>query len=152
MSGTEKWRAEVEALRARKPRGILFLCVANSARSQVAEGLARHLAGPETRIFSAGSRPGRIHPLALEVLAEIGIDGTGQFSKGLEVIPVDQVDTVITLCAEEFCPTWLHQTTRLHWGLPDPAILGDSMLEGFRLTRDELLKRLTELFIEPTSN
>ena len=101
------WRAEADALRARSPRGILFLCVANSARSQMAEGIARTLAPAGVEVFSAGSNPGRLNPLAMQALAEIGIDLSGHRSKGIPEVPADRVDTIITLCAEEVCPAWL---------------------------------------------
>lgn len=128
-------------------RSILFLCVANSARSQMAEGLARHRFGDRVRVRSAGSRPSRVHPHAIEVMAEIGIDIGGHASTSVETIDPTEVDTVITLCAEEVCPVFLGQATRLHWPLPDPA--GDEegsnreqRLARFRATRDELRLRL----------
>ena len=83
---------------------LLFLCVANSARSQIAEGLARRLAPPGVAVYSAGSEPGTINPLAVRVLAEAGVDASGQFSKGLDAVPLDEIDLVVTLCAEEVCP------------------------------------------------
>ena len=89
------------------PKGILFLCVANSARSQMAEGIARSLAPPGVKIWSAGSRPTKVRPEAIEVLKEIGIDISEHRSKAVAEIPADDVDTVITLCAEEECPVFL---------------------------------------------
>ena len=102
-------------------RGLLFLCVANSARSQMAEGIARQLAGDRLPIQSAGSAPSRVNPLAVRALAEIGIDASGQRSKSVDEIDRSTVDTVITLCAEEVCPVYLGSARRLHWPLPDPA-------------------------------
>src|SRR5512136_816861 len=129
--------------------GILFLCVANSARSQMAEGIARSLAPPGVRIWSAGSRPTSVRPEAIAVLKEIGIDISGHRSKAVAEIPASEVDTVITLCAEEECPVFLGKARRLHWGLPDPAAAeGDEAvrLEAFRRIRDELRSRLAALF------
>jgi len=88
------------------PKGILFLCVANSARSQMAEGIARSLAPPEVKIWSAGSRPTNVHPEAIAALKEIGIDISDYHSKTVGEIPDAQIDTVITLCAEEECPVF----------------------------------------------
>lgn len=128
-------------------RGLLFLCVANSARSQMAEALARALFRDDVRVQSAGSRPTRVNPLAVEVLAEIGLALDGQASKLVEGIDAQSVDTVITLCAEEVCPVFLGRAQRLSWPLPDPAsdnprIPREELLERFRAARDELHRRL----------
>jgi arsenate reductase len=131
-------------------KGLLFICVANSARSQMAEGIARSMAPPETRIWSAGSRPAGIRPEAITVLKEIGIDISGYGSKGIDSIPRSEVDTVITLCAEEECPVFPGNVRRLHWGLPDPAAASGSeheVLAAFRETRDEL-HRLIAFFLK----
>jgi arsenate reductase len=130
-------------------RGILFLCVANSARSQIAEAIARELAPPGVEVFSAGSRPSRMNPLAVSVLAEIGLDASGQRSKSVEEIPPGRVGTIVTLCAEEVCPAWLGEAHRLHWPLPDPAAVEGSdeqRLEAFRRVRDAIRSRVLELF------
>ncbi|MBN2242253.1 MAG: arsenate reductase ArsC [Acidobacteria bacterium] len=126
-------------------RGILFLCVANSARSQMAEGIARSLAPEEVTVMSAGSRPAGVRPEAVAVLKEIGIDISGHRSKNVSEISPSDVDTVITLCAEEECPVFIGKARRLHWGLPDPAAAGgteEDRLNFFRQTRDELMRRL----------
>ena len=149
MTNQETWLAEAETLRASKPRGLLFLCVANSARSQMAEGIARSLAPEDVTVFSAGSRPTHVRPEAKAVLEELGIDVSSHRSKAVSEIPADQVDTVITLCGEEECPLFLGNATRLHWGLPDPAsVEGDEQarLDAFRQTRDELRRRLAVVF------
>ncbi|GIX06287.1 MAG: arsenate reductase [Candidatus Poribacteria bacterium] len=133
------------------PRHILFLCVANSARSQMAEGLARAMAPEGVEVYSAGSRPSRLNPDAVRAMAEIGIDISHQRSKGIEAVPVERIDTVITLCAEEVCPTFPRPVQRLHWPLPDPAAVKGSpeeRLEAFRRVRDEIARRLRELFKE----
>jgi arsenate reductase len=129
-------------------KGILFLCVANSARSQIAEGVARSMVPAGTRVWSAGSRPTSVRPEAIAVLKEIGIDISGHRSKAVSEIDPAGVDTVITLCAEEECPLFLGQAIRLHWGLPDPAAVQGSeqdRLDAFRKTRDELRRRLEAL-------
>jgi arsenate reductase (thioredoxin) len=145
----EEWRTEAEALRTKRPRHILFLCVANSARSQMAEGIARSLAPPEVTVSSAGSAPASVRPQAIQVLKEIGIDISGHRSKGLGSIDAGSVDAVITLCAEEVCPVFLGKAHRVHWGLPDPATVAgpeETRLDAFRTVRDELLRRLKVLF------
>ena len=129
-------------------KGILFLCVANSARSQLAEGIARSLAPADIRIWSAGSRPTTVRPEAIAVLSEIGIDISGHRSKDVADIRADEVDLVVTLCAEEECPVFLGAARRLHWGLPDPAAVQESeeaRLTAFRQTRDELRRRIGAL-------
>jgi arsenate reductase len=129
-----------------RPHGVLFLCVANSARSQMAEGLARRILGPRAHVQSAGSHPSRVNPYAVEVMAEIGIDLSGHTSKPVSDVAPATVDTVVTLCAEEVCPVFLGRARRLHWPLPDPAgpapLPRDEMLARFRAVREELLRRL----------
>jgi len=134
------------------PTSILFLCVANSARSQMAEGLARVLF-PGCRIQSAGSRPGRVNPYAVEVLAEVGIDASGHTSKSVLDIDPASVDLVVTLCAEEVCPLFPGRVERLHWPLPDPAsddpgLTPDQLRQRFRAGREELRRRLEQLKAE----
>jgi arsenate reductase len=138
-------------VRSRKARAasILFLCVANSARSQMAEGLARRLF-PECRIQSAGSRPSRVNPYAVEVLAEVGIDASGHTSKSVQDIDPATVDLVVTLCAEEVCPLFLGKAERLHWPIPDPAsedpaLSPEELKARFRAGRDAIRVRLEQL-------
>lgn len=143
------WRIEAAELRAKRPRHILFLCVANSARSQMAEGIARSLTPQGVRVSSAGSSPASVHPQAIRALKEIGIDISCYRSKGLESIDAGSVDAVITLCAEEVCPVFLGKAVRIHWRLPDPAgVAGteEARLNAFRSVRDELRRRLKVLF------
>lgn len=128
------------------PTRILFLCVANSARSQMAEGLARRVF-PGHLIQSAGSRPSQVNPYALEVLAELGIDASSHRSKSVQDIDPASVDLVITLCAEEVCPLFLGDAERLHWPIPDPAsedlsLSADQMRQRFRDARDEIRRRI----------
>jgi protein-tyrosine-phosphatase len=128
---------------------ILFLCVANSARSQIAEGLARAIAPAGFRFLSAGSDPGTLNPLAVRVLREIGIDISHHRAKGLGGIPLEQVHTIVTLCAEEVCPVVPGNVRRLHWPLPDPAAedaAPDERLAAFREARDRLRELLPELW------
>ncbi|MRG91015.1 arsenate reductase ArsC [Polyangium spumosum] len=132
------------------PRSILFLCVANSARSQMAEGLARKLFGDHVRVQSAGSRPSRVNPFAIEVTRELGIDLTTHASKSVDTIEPVSVDLVITLCAEEVCPVFLGKVPRLHWPIPDPAsddptLSREQMIERFRAARGQIQARLEEL-------
>ena len=133
---------------------VLFLCVANSARSQMAEGVARSLAPAGVEIYSAGSEPSQVNPFALRALAEIGIDGSGQRSKGTDDID-SEVEAVITLCAEEVCPSWLGTALRSHWPLPDPAATTGSdedVLSSFRSVRREIERRLAALFASPAGS
>lgn len=129
---------------------VLFLCVANSARSQMAEGLARSIFGDDVRVQSAGSAPTRVNPFAIRALSEIGVDVSQQSSKSVDGIDPGSIDLVITLCAEEVCPVFLGKARRLHWPLPDPdkknADLDDEQrLSFFRAARDEIARRLHEL-------
>jgi arsenate reductase len=140
---------EAAILRALQPRHFLFLCVQNSARSQIAEGIARFLAPPGITVSSAGSSPAFVRPQAIQVLLEIGIDISGHRSKAIEEIDGGSVEAVVTLCHDEVCPVFLGKAARVHWGLPDPAKApGDekARLEAFRATRDELFKRLKLVF------
>ena len=143
------WQFEAEELRKLAPHHVLFLCVANSARSQMAEGIARSLAPAGVTVSSAGSEPSRVNPLAIRVLDEIGIDIRSHRSKSVDAISPAGVDAVITLCAEEVCPVFLGKARRVHWGLPDPAGAGrteEEQLQAFRSVRDELRRRLTTVF------
>lgn len=127
---------------------ILFLCVKNSARSQMAEGLARSIFGDRAAVQSAGTQPSRVNPYAIEVMREVGIDISAHTSKSVDTIDPTTVGTVITLCAEEVCPVFLGKARRLHWPTPDPAtddptLSRDEMLARFREARDAIRARLT---------
>lgn len=129
---------------------ILFLCVANSARSQMAEGLARHLFGDAVRVQSAGSEPSRVNPLAIKAMAELGIDLGTHSSKSVQTIDPNSVDLVITLCAEEVCPVFLTRAPRMHWPLQDPdrkqeVLTDEERLQHFRVARDQIRARLEVL-------
>lgn len=126
--------------------GVLFLCVANSARSQLAEGLAR-ARFPELRVQSAGSQPSRVNPMAIEVMRERWIELDAHTSKSVDAIDPATVDLVITLCAEEVCPVFLKPVRRLHWPIPDPAgTLPEAELRHrFRRARRQITARLDGL-------
>jgi arsenate reductase len=140
----------VELLRVTAP-GVLFLCVANSARSQLAEGLARARFGDRIRVQSAGSKPTTVNPFAIEVMREINLDITAQRSKLVDDIDPDGIDLVVTLCAEEVCPVFLRPVRRLHWPIPDPAsaepLPDDELRARFRRARDTIAAHLDA--IEP---
>ncbi len=130
-------------------KGVLFLCVANSARSQMAEGIARSILPSAVVVRSAGSNPTSVRPEAVAVLREIGIDISSQRSKSVAEIDAGDIDTVVTLCAEEVCPVFFGNVERIHWPLPDPATAGgteEERLAAFRGTRDELRRRI-EAFV-----
>ncbi len=129
---------------------VVFLCVANSARSQMAEGLARARAPRDWQIFSAGSDPKTLSSTAVKVMREIGIDISAQYSKGTDEVPLEDADLIITLCADEVCPVVPGgRAKKLHWPLPDPAaVTADSTArrEAFRAVRDELARRIETLW------
>ncbi len=133
---------------------ILFMCVANSARSQLAEGLAKQVF-PEDQIESAGSHPTVVNPYAIEVLSEVGIDISKNHSKFYDDHTpkfLAGLDYVITLCAEEVCPTIPTRAKKLHWPFPDPAskepLTKEESLKRFRHTRDGILQQLKKFKIE----
>ncbi|MCI3952389.1 MAG: Phosphate transport system regulatory protein PhoU [Burkholderiales bacterium] len=133
----------------RVPRGVLFLCVANSARSQIAEGWARKLLPAGVHIWSAGSQPAsEVNPYAVRAMREAGIDISSQQPKRISDVPLGDVDTIITLCAEEVCVLPPAGLTRLNWALPDPAAATGSEQEieaAFRKIRDELREKIEAL-------
>lgn len=130
---------------------IMFLCTGNSCRSQMAEGIANNLYGDRIKAYSAGINPaGFVHPKAIEVMKEIGIDISNYKSKMIDHELLNQMDYVITLCgdAEETCPMTPPNIKRLHWGLPDPAKAQgteEEVLNVFREVRDEIKKRIEGL-------
>ena len=131
---------------------VLFLCVANSARSQLAEAWARALAPEGVGVHSAGSHPATLNPHAVRVMLEVGIDLSGHHAKSVDEVPLERVGTVITLCSEEVCPTLPGNVEHLHWPFEDPdtATGGDeASLEAFRTARDGIEKRVRELFARP---
>ena len=145
-------RIRIPALQTGKDhRRILFLCTANSCRSQMAEGFARRHAANGDAVYSAGTAPKGIHPLAIQVMREAGIDISDQQSKAVETIPMDKIDQLITLCgdAAEHCPVVPAKVERVHWPLRDPALAQgnqEEILKVFRAVRDEIGVRVAALF------
>jgi arsenate reductase len=126
---------------------VLFLCAHNSARSQMAEGLLRHLAGDHFEAHSAGTEATYVRALAIRAMDEIGVDISGQESKTLDRYLEEPFDYVITVCddANEACPFFPGATTRLHWSLPDPSAAKGSeeeRLAVFRSVRDGIRARM----------
>ena len=131
------------------PKRVLFLCTHNSARSQMAEAFLRHLSDGRFAVFSAGTRPTAVHPMAVVAMQEVGIDMSGQGSKDVAVYVQDSFDYLITVCdqAREECPIFPGARQQLHWSIPDPAeVDGDeaSRLAAFRRVRDDLDGRIRE--------
>ncbi len=129
--------------------GLLFVCDANAARSQMAEGFARFIAPANMKIYSAGSTPGRLDPFAVRAMKEVGIDISNQRAKGLAEIPIKRVATIITLCPEDQCPELPKNVHHLHWPLRDPAAeLGSEAetLHAFRAVRDEIRQLISRMF------
>ena len=126
---------------------VLILCTHNSARSQMAEGLLRHLAGDRFEVESAGTEATRVHPLAIRAMSELGIDLAGHTSKTLDRSLGQPWDYVITVCdsANERCPVFPGATHRLHWSFDDPSgATGseDERLNAFRRIRDQISAQL----------
>ena len=131
------------------PRKVVFLCVHNSARSQIAEGFARRAAPAGVEVWSAGTEPRGVHPIAVEVMREVGVDIADQRSKHVDDVPWAEADTVVTLCGEaaEVCPAVPAQVRRVHWPLPDPAVApSNEALAAFRDARDEIRWRVSSLW------
>jgi arsenate reductase len=124
---------------------VLFLCTGNSCRSQLAEAIVNAKFGDEWQAFSAGTKPaGYVHPMAIQVLSEMGIEHQGRSKLADEYRQLD-FDLVITVCdsAAETCPIWLGKGKRLHHSFPDPAISND--IQDFRIVRDAIAKEIPVL-------
>jgi arsenate reductase len=143
-----------------KPMRVLFLCTHNSSRSQMAEGLLQARGGDRYAVFSAGTHPRGVHPLAIQVMREIGIDiseAAGHRAKSLdEFVGQPPMDLVVTVCddAAEECPYFPGALRQEHWGFPDPsAVQGaeEGRLAAFRSVRDAISDRV-ETFVLATSN
>ncbi len=123
---------------------VLILCTGNSCRSHLAEGILRHMAGDLFEVHSAGSNPaGYVHPVAIQVMKEIGIDISGHSSKHMNEFLGRKIDTVITVCgkADQACPMFPGQVNRYHWGFDDPAHAQgteEEILNVFRRVRDQI--------------
>jgi arsenate reductase (thioredoxin) len=128
---------------------VLFLCTHNSARSQMAEGLLRHLAGNSFEVHSAGTEATSVRPEAIEAMSELGADISGQESKTLKRYLGEPFDYVVTVCDDvvEACPVFPGAENRLHWSIQDPSRAEGSdeeRLEVFRKARDEIQARISE--------
>ncbi|HZR29447.1 MAG TPA: arsenate reductase ArsC [Terriglobales bacterium] len=133
-----------------KPK-VLFLCTGNSARSQMAEGFLRHFAGEDFEALSAGTNPGRLNPLAVQAMAELGIDISRQFSKNVTQFLGAPIQHVVTVCdnARETCPVFPGAARFLHWSFPDPAAAQgtqEEKLAVFREIRDQIETRIKQEF------
>lgn len=138
-------------------RRVLFLCTHNSARSQMAEGFLRHLAGDQFEVFSAGTEAAEVRPLAIRAMAEVGIDISNQQSKTLDHYLGQSFDVVITVCdeANEACPVFPRAKEQLHWSFPDPsAATGaeDGQLAVYRIVRDGIRKCIEQGLISRYAN
>jgi arsenate reductase (thioredoxin) len=131
---------------------VLFLCTGNSARSQMAEGLLRSIAGDRYDVFSAGTQPKGLHPLSIEAMREVHIDISSQTSKDVATFNGQKFDYVITVCdrAKQACPVF-PGATPIHWGFDDPAEATrsrEAQLKTFERVRDEILSRIRVFVIE----
>ncbi|MBI4302284.1 MAG: DUF1232 domain-containing protein [Chloroflexi bacterium] len=138
-------------------RRVLFICTENRARSQMAEGLLRYLSGGRFEVFSAGTEPGQLSPLSIQVMREIGIDISGQWSKGVEEFAGQEFDFVVTVCdsARQACPYFPGNGRRLHWEVADPAeaeTAGGDALAAFRTARDDLRGRIEQFLKNEASD
>ena len=136
-------------------RRVLFLCTHNSARSQMAEGLLRHLGGERFEVFSAGTEATRVRPLAIKAMAEFGVDISGQESKTLDRYLGEPFDAVITVCddAAEACPVFPGAKQRLHWSFPDPSKATGTEAEQlavYRSVRDAIRGRIEDSLLSST--
>ena len=129
---------------------VLILCTGNSARSQMAEGLLRHLASGRAEVHSAGTKPGTVRPEAIAAMSELGIDISAHRSKHVDEFSGQHFDTVLTVCdnAREACPVFPTATQLLHWSFEDPAAVEgpfEVRLAAFRRIRDQIHNRLLTL-------
>ncbi len=144
---------------ATQPMRVLFLCTHNSSRSQMAEGLLRACGGVTYAVFSAGTQPRVVHPLATKVMREIGIDISDQRAKSLEEFRAQPpMDLVVTVCDEaaEACPYFPNARLQVHWGFPDPSRVEGSeeeRLAAFRHIRDLIATRIRRfLDLQPAAS
>jgi len=140
------------ALSSRERPAVLFLCTENSARSQMAEGILRHMSRGQVEVASAGTKPTEVHQLAVQVLAEIGIDISGHRSKSLEEFLGQSFDYIITVCdrVKESCPSFPGNPERIHWSFGDPAAVEGSEQArhgAFKATANDLMTMIRYLLI-----
>jgi len=136
---------------------VLFVCTHNSARSQMAEGFLRHIGGSAFEAVSAGTEPGTLHPLAVEAMAEVGVDISGQRAKSVDDFVQQQFEYVVTVCddANESCPIFPNALHRLHWSFPDPSAATGSheeRLAVFREVRDGIKERMEQFAASTTAS
>ena len=130
---------------------VLFICTHNSARSQMAEGYMNAKYGGRYEVFSGGTEPGQVHPLAIAVMKEIGIDISGHWSKLIDEFFGKGIETVVTVCdsAQKACPFFPGATEEIHQGFPDPAAFtgtDEEIRAGFRRVRDEITPWIDKTF------
>jgi arsenate reductase (thioredoxin) len=135
---------------------VLILCTGNSARSQMAEGILRHVAGERFEVHSAGISPSQLRPEAVAVMREIGIDISNHQSKSVEEFIDQEFDYIITVCdnANETCPAFPGEAKRIHWSFDDPAAAQGSdeqRLEAFRSSRNQIRDRLEQWVVGSTN-
>jgi len=131
---------------------VIFICIHNSGRSQIGEAILRHLAGDRYEVHSAGIESGKLNPLVVQAMSEIGISMDGHFAKKAQdfIDRGEQFDYIITVCDEtnaERCPLFPGKATRLHWGYPDPSAITGSdseKLAGIRPIRDAIAERIRQ--------
>jgi arsenate reductase len=141
---------------AERPIRVLFICTHNSARSQMAEGLLRAMGGPRYQALSAGTEATAVRPLAIQAMAEVGIDISAQTSKTLDRYLAERLDYVVTVCdrANAACPVFPGSARRLHWSIDDPAAVTgppEAQLAAYRRARDELRDRILATFLTHTA-
>ena len=131
---------------------IIFICTGNSCRSQMAEGLMRDAVGENFDVLSAGSNPSKVHPAAIKVMKEWGIDIQNQKSKSVNNFLEENIEIIITVCekAKQVCPNFPNGRTRIHWDIKDPFHSWDSEerdLSPYRIARNEIKKKINNLLI-----
>ena len=139
-----------------KKEKIIFICTENACRSQIAEGLMRHLAHDKYEVYSAGSHPTKVHTAAITVMNEVGIDISSHSSDPISLFKNESMDIVITVCdnANKTCPVFPGKVERIHWTIKDPSKNWNSSsknLANFRKTRDDLTKRIKKFIEKPKS-
>ena len=130
-----------------KKKKIIFICTGNSCRSQIAEGITRHLASNKFDVYSAGSHPTEIHPTAIKVMSEVGVDISHHKSDSISRFVNENMDVVVTVCenADKACPVFPGKVERIHWSIEDPfqeGNLDSHDLVNFRKTREDLTVRI----------
>ena len=144
-AGVDSWRE--------RPLRVLFLCTHNSARSQLAEGILRHLGRENVEVYSAGSEPTAIHPDTLRLLAELGADPARHYAKALDQFAGQSFDYIITVCdrVRDRCPVFPNDPERIHWSIPDPVTVAaaDARWAAFCAVRQDLYTRIRYLLTLP---